>query len=526
MRRAGAELSAADQRAARALREGIVKLSQDYARNLRNDVRTVELEPGELEGLAPDYVAAHPAGPDGRIRITTDPPDTTPVVLYARRGSARKKVLEAMEARAPANLAVFAELRAKRHQLARLLGYGSWADYNTEDKMTGSAGAVRDFLARVAEVAREPLQRDLGELIAEKRKDEPGADLAMWDWRHYLQRVRTKRYGYDAREVRPYFEYRTVRQFILDLNGELFGLTFEPAASFEPWHPAVETFAVKVEGELRGYISLDMHPREGKNKWFYCTTKVPGIAGRQLHHGVLVCNFPDPAAVRGPALMDHTEVVTYFHEFGHLVHGIASGSARWIRLMRPAESDVMEAPSRFLEEYIFDGAVLSRFARHVETGAPIPADLVKRLRGARDFGRAVIAQNSVYLASLALLLHDREPEQIDARKAARELRERYLPLREVEGSNFPVNWEHMSNEAYSASYYTYLWSDVIARDLYTRFARGLLDKEEARRYFTLLLAQGGRKPAAEIVANFLGRPYSFDAFERWMRGDAGTTDRA
>ncbi len=518
MRRAGVELPDADRTRARALRGEVVRLGQDYARTIRNDVRTLELDPADLEGLPPDYLAARTL-PSGRIRITTDPPDTTPVLLYARSARARRAVLEAMGQRAPENLETFSRLRAKRYALARVLGHPAWADFNLEDKMTGSPAVARAFLERLIEIGAPRLEDELAELLAAKRADIPDeAWIEPWDLQHYQQRVRQTRFRYDSQEARPYFEYRRVRQAILDLNAELFDLAFTPVTLPDRWHDAVETFEVRVRGELRGYISLDMHPRAGKNKWFYCTTKVPGIADRQLHHGVLICNFPDPSMVKGPALMEHQQVVTFFHEFGHLVHGIAAGKARWIRLMRPAENDIMEAPSRFHEEYIFDHDVLTRFARHVETGAVIPRELVERMREARDFGRGWRIRSGAFMSLLALDLHTGDPAGTDARQMARELRERLVPERQLESSNFPATWEHMSNEAYSAAYYTYLWSDVIARDLYTRFTRGLLDAVEARRYFELLLGQGGTKPAAELVADFLGRPYSFDAFERWLRG--------
>ncbi len=521
MRRAGVELPDAGRDRAKELRQRMVQLAQEYARILREDVRTVELDPSELEGLPEDYIRAHPGGPDGNARITTNPPDTTPFLSYAKSERARRAVAQAMADRASDNIRVFGEMRRTRHQYARLLGYDTWADYNTEDKMAGSARSVREFLDRVRDAARRSAEIEFGELLAQKRTELPdAATIGTWESAYYTQQLRSTKYAFDARAARPYFEYRTVRQAILDLNSELFGLEFRKVEDPEAWHPSVETFEVRVRGELRGRISLDMHPRDGKNKWFYCTTKTAGIAGKQLHHGVLVCNFPDPAERSGGALMDHSEVVTYFHEFGHLIHGIAAGKARWLRILRPAENDFMEAPSRFLEEYIFDYDVLRRFARHVETGEPISEELVRRLRAARDFGRAVRVENGAYLASLALSLHDRDPSGIDPREAAKELRRRYTRFVDLPRTNFPVNWEHMSNDMYSASYYTYLWSETIARDLCSGFTKGLLDPKQTRRYFDLVLGQGGTKPAAELVKDFLGRPYTFEAFKEWLRPTA------
>jgi len=525
MRRAGAALDATGRERTQELRERITTLSQDYSRNIRDDVRTVELPPAALDGLPADYVAAHPVR-DGVVRVTTDPPDMSPLMAYSRDRAARLTLATAYEDRAPGNRAVFEALRQARHALATLLGYPSWAAYNLEDKMAGSPEAVDTFLARVAEAAQGPAEPIAADLLAIARRDDPAAErVGDWDIAYHLNVLKTERLRFDPRAVRPYFEYRSVRQAILDLASLLFGLTFTPVDVPDSWHPSVEHFDVTMDGRPAGRISLDMHPRAGKNKWFFSFGLVAGIKDRQLPHNVLVCNFPDPAQATGPALMEHAHVVTFFHEFGHLVHGLARGGAPYARLARPAENDFMEAPSRFLEDHIFDLAVLRRFATHIETGEPIPAALVAGLRAAREFGRAVTVERSVTLSRLALELHASDPSGRSARSVAAAVSARTSRFAELAGTNHPVNWTHMSNESYSAAYYTYLWSDVIANDLASAFTDGLLDPVRTLRYRDLVLAPGGTKPAAEAVADFLGRPYRFDAFAARLRGGAGRRSR-
>ncbi|HUQ17702.1 MAG TPA: M3 family metallopeptidase [Candidatus Saccharimonadales bacterium] len=522
MRRAGAALGPSGQQRAQELRERITALSQDYSRNIRDDVRTVELPSSALEGLPADYVAAHPVQ-GGVVRVTTDPPDMQPLMAYSRDRAARKTLATAYQDRAPGNRAVFEALRLARHELATLLGYPSWAAYNIEDKMAGTPEEVDAFLSRVSEVAREPAKRIAAELLTIARRDDPAADrIGDWDVAYHLTVLKTERLRFDPRSVRPYLEYRTVRQAILDLAAELFRMTFTPIELPDSWHPSVEHFAVTMDGRPAGRISLDMHPREGKNKWFFSFGMVAGIKDRQLPHNVLVCNFPDPSRANGPALMEHSHVVTFFHEFGHLVHGLARRDVPYARLARPAENDFMEAPSRFLEDHIFDLGVLRRFARHIETDEPIGAELVGRLRAAREFGQALTAERSVTQSRLALALHAGDPRGTDARTIASEIAATTSRLAELEDTNHPVNWTHMSNESYSASYYTYLWSNVIANDLASAFPDGPLDPERTLRYRDLVLAPGGLKPAAEAVAEFLGRPYRFDAFAARLRGSAET----
>jgi len=172
----------------------------------------------------------------------------------------------------------------------------------------------------------------------------------------------------------------------------------------------------------------------------------------------------------------------------------------------------MEAPSRFLEDYIFELDVLRRFAKHVETGAPIPEELVRRLQAARDFGRGVQAEQMAVQGRQSLRLHDGDPAR-DAREVARDVAERESRLTPLDGTNWPNNWEHMGSEGYAASYYTYQWSDVIASDIRSGFANGLMDTKRAREYRDLVLAPAGNVPAADAVKSFLGRPYNSTAFK-------------
>lgn len=515
MRRAGVELDLGTKARVRAVRAELVEIEQEFSRNIRDDVREVALAPAQLAGLPQDYVAAHPVGADGKIRVTTNYPDLIPFLTYASDGAARRELTVANNTRAvPRNVEVLGAMLVKRQELAGLLGYANWAEYVTEDKMSGSAGAVRLFIERAREAAADSAAAEYRDLLTAKQHDDPAADsLGSWDTGYYIERVKAERYRFDGRELRPYFEYRAVRDAILELASELFGLTFTPV-DVMLWHPSVETFEVAVEGRPMGRISLDMFPRDGKFKHAACFTYVPGIGGKRKPHSVLVCNFPDPSAQQGPALMQHSEVVTFFHEFGHLVHNIVRGDIPWVRLGGVAEWDFVEAPSQFLEEWIFDYDVLRRFARHVESGAVIPETLVERLRAARDFGRATGVQRQLMLAALALRLHDRDADGLDSTALVFETAKEFSPIVMPEGTAFQATFGHL--EGYTALYYTYMWSLVIAKDLRSAFTDGLMDPVQAKRYRDLILAPGGTKPAAELLQEFLGRPYGFESFRDWL----------
>jgi thimet oligopeptidase len=231
MRRAGVTLGEEQQRTARRLRDDLLALEQEFARNIRDDVRQIELGPEDLEGLPSDYLAAHPLGPDGVVHISTRYPDYYPFMSYAASENARIALLHEFYNRAgPSNLNVLSQLLAKRQQLAELLGYSSWADYVTEDKMVGSARNAGAFLDRVEDAVRVNVQSELADLLAFKRRQHAAAQtIGLWESLYYQQCAKAERFVFDARVLRPYFEYRSVKNAILSLNGELFGLTFLPA---------------------------------------------------------------------------------------------------------------------------------------------------------------------------------------------------------------------------------------------------------------------------------------------------------
>jgi len=216
--------------------------------------------------------------------------------------------------------------------------------------------------------------------------------------------------------------------------------------------------------------------------------------------------------------MDFSEVETLFHEFGHLLHGLLSGGVRWARnAFGGIEWDFIEAPSQMLEEWVRDPEVLRTFAVHHETGEPVSADLIAQMRRAEAFGRAYEVQRQLLYATLSLLYYTRDAANMDTTAVLREAHSRFPLIPHFEGTHFQCNFGHLNG--YSAIYYTYMWSLVIAKDLFSRFraAGSLLDPAEAERYRDLILGRGSEKPAAELIRDFLGREMQFGPFETWLR---------
>lgn len=503
-----------------ALKEEIVKLGQTFARNTREDEREILLDsPADLDGLPGDWIAKHKPGADGKIHVTTRYPDYIPFMTYARNADARFNIYQEFKNRGyPVNVEVLDQLLGKRYELAQLLGHANWADYATGDKMIGTAKNAESFIDRISAASRSPAGRDYAILLEQKRQDSAGAaEVEDWEKGYYQQVVKSERYAFDPQSVRPYFNFPDVLSGLFDLTQKMFGVTYRRVHGLNLWHQDVTAWDV-FEGSRRiGRFYLDLYPRKDKYGHAAQFDYRTGIAGVRLPQAVLVCNFPNPRNGRdGLALMEHDEVVTLFHEFGHLLHTIFAGHRQWIgNAGITMEWDFVEAPSQMLEEWCYNVDALQVFARHHETSEPIPAELVAKLRRASDFGKGLYAAHQMFYAAVSLNYYNRNPKDMDTTQLMVELQERYSPFDYVDDTHFQCSFGHL--DGYSAYYYTYMWSLVIAKDLFSEFDRGgILNAKTARRYRKTILEPGGSKRAAELIEDFLGRPRSFEPFEAWL----------
>ena len=512
-RRAGVDQDDATRARLAEISERITAIDQEFSRNIRDDVRTVKATPEQLAGLPEDWLAAHPVDDDGLVTVTTDYPDAVPARMFVRDRDVRHQITVAFLERGwPANEPLLKELFDLRHEYANLVGYSDWASYDAAVKMIEKGPAIPEFIDRIAQAAQGPMERDLAVVMERFRQDVPDADsITSADAVYYEEVVRKEQHDVDSQLVRTYFESDKVKRGLLDVTGRLFGLRYEPVPDAVVWHEDVTVFDVfstgpETDGESLGRIYLDLHPREGKFKHAAQFTITNGVAGRQLPEGALLCNF-------NKGLMEHDHVVTLFHEFGHLVHHVLGGHVGWTRFAGVAtEWDFVEAPSQMLEEWAWDADVLQTFATNA-AGEPIPADLVDRMRAADDFGKGLQARQQMFYASVSYWFHTERPADLSAKQV--ELQERYSPYRFIDGTHFFANFGHLGG--YSSAYYTYMWSLVIAKDLFSAFdPDDLFDVSVAGRYRDKILAQGGTKDAADLVADFLGRPYTFDAYAAWL----------
>jgi thimet oligopeptidase len=530
-RLAGVDKDDATRTRVRELSDKATELALLFSKNVQEGAKHIEVrDAAELDGLPEDYIRNHPPNAEGVITLTTDYPDMQPIMTFARSEDLRLRMFGAYNTRAyPANRPLLLELLAVRQQIASILGFSSWADLATANQMMGSAANLKRFIAELEHASRAGAEKEYAMVLAFAQKQQPGlTKLKSSDRGYWYEQYRREAFAFDSQSVRPYFPYDSVEKGILETAARLFQVTFERNHEAGVWHPDVTAWDVYDHGKLCGHFYLDMHPREGKDKWFSAAPLIPGIAGRQLPEVALICNFPggkgDGPASQDPGLMQYSDVVTFFHEFGHLMHAILGGRQAWAGVSGIAtEGDFVEVPSQMLEEFFHDAKLLASFARHYQTGEPIPEAMVERMNRASAFGRADGVRTQLFYTSYSLDVHNLPAETLDPDTLLEEGYKRMMPYEWVPGNRMYASFGHLIG--YTSNYYTYMFDKVIALDFFRQFdGADLLEGPAAMRYRSAILEPGGSKPGRKLIEDFLGREQSMEAFAAWIGEEfAGNT---
>jgi thimet oligopeptidase len=498
------------------------KLTDDqstFDRNITDDVTTVDVaDAAELDGMPQDYIDRHKPGTDGKIHITTDYPDVFPVLKFARSDALRRRLWDTFNNRAyPKNRDVLMDMMQNRYEIAGLIGYPSWADYNAADKMILKGANIGMFINDLDAATRPIAQREYATLLAEKRKTDPAATAILgYEYPQLRELVSRSTYNFDSQSVRPYFPYNKVEKGIMDTAATLFHVSFRQELNVPTWDPSVETWDVIDQGKMIGRFYLDMHSRAGKYKHDQMSQVLDGVRGKQLPEAILVCNFPQPTAT-DPGLMEYNDVVTFFHEFGHLMHHILGGQQQWAGISGiTMEADFGEAPPQMLEEWMRSPQVLASFGHQYKTGEPIPADLVARMNRAAAFGRAIWVSRQTGYSAISYDIYKDPPQKVDLDTIVPTDYRRYTMFTPIDSdAHSYASFGHLAG--YSSAYYTYMWDKAIAEDLFQQFDHNnLLAGDAPMRYRRLVLEPGGSMSANDMVRNFLGRAQNMAAFQRWL----------
>ncbi len=507
-RRAGVALDDAGRARVQEINDALAALTVEFDRNIAEDGRTIAVSPDELDGLPQDYIDAREVGEDGMITITTASPDVSPILSYAENDDLRRRVLNVYFQRAwPANDDVLRQIFTLRGELADLLGYDNYAQLQFADRMLDTTDKVEDLIAETEAAARPVAEADYAQLFAMLQELRPGsAQIEAHQLGWLSPKVQQARYDFDRQEAREYFQHDNVRDGIFALTRQLFGVDVRPWDT-PVWHEDAEAYELVEDGEVIGRFYLDSHPRPGKYTHANVVPLYVGTPDDGVPVAALVQNMPD-------GLMEHGQVETFLHEFGHVLHFIFGSRHRWAGTgVFTVEWDFIEAPSQILENWVYDYDTLASFAVNAE-GETIPRDLVERMNAVRYFGRGMRELSQLGLTATSYNFYT-QPIPNDLGEAARDWQQAYSltpisPTQEMQAA-----FGHL--DGYGAAYYTYGWSRVIAADMFSRFlAEGMTNPETAADYRRLVLEPGGTKPAAELVRDFIGREISFDAFRETL----------
>ena len=530
-RLSGIDKDAATRERVRKLSDELTAESLHFQRNIaESQGKVVVKDKAELDGLPADYIARHAAADGagaGEITLTTDEPDYRPVMTYAKSDDLRRRLYLAYYGRAyPANEELLQQVLKTRAELAHELGFANWAELATADKLIKNPANVRALLAELDKAAKPVATKEYAEILAFAQQRQPGLTaIPAYSASYWMELYQREAYGFDSQAVRAYFPFAEVQQGVLDTAARLFHVKFVEVKGLELWDRSVTVFDVMDAagsagaggGKRLGRIYLDMHPREGKNKWFNAGTMVTGVGDRQLPEARLNGNFAGGGAdASDPGLMQYSDVVTFFHEFGHMMHAVLGSHQEYVGTSSfNVEWDFVEAPSQMLEEFFRDKTIVDSFAKNYKTGEVLPDDLFRKMLRADAFGRGIGYERQIALANYSLELHDRAPEQVNVEAMWKQAAIQGSPWQWVDGNYGFATFTHLMG--YSSNYYTYSLSKVIALDFFNQFdKKNLLDGPAAMRYRKTVLEPGGSMSANDLVKNFLGRPQSYEAFRAWM----------
>ena len=525
-RRAGHELAPADKAELESLRQRLVELEVAFARNINEDQEGIEVTREGLAGLPEDYIdRLEPGKEPGTYKVSIKGPELVPFLAQAHDRSLREELYRRNWTSAINNRPLLEEALSIRHRIAQLFGMPTWAHYALEVKMAGSPERVEDFYAQIVPPLRAAAAEEVAKLQERANRDGLVGPIQAWDWTYYDNQQSREEHGVDQNEVSQYLPLEPVIDGMFALTAEVFGLEYRKVPDAKAWHPDVTLYEIrdKASGELRASFYADLFPREGK---FYHAAAFPLVIGHRNADGTyekpvnaIVANLTAPTADR-PSLLRHGprgEIETLFHEFGHILHQSLTRAEATRFSGAETERDFVEGPSQIMEHWVWQPSVLGRFARHYQTGEPLPNELVEKMMASEYMNVGLRAAWQVSFGAEDMALHA-SPEPVDIDTAMRDAFE-VTSLPYPEGTCSVASFGHLMG-GYDAGYYGYLWAEVIGDDLWGRFLEeGITSPVVGMAYRRAILEPNGTRSGDDMVADFLGRPASVENYLRMRNLD-------
>lgn len=529
--RGGALLPEDKKQRLREINEALSTLGPSFMNNAKKSAEQFELiitDEADLAGLPESALAAakHAAeekGMQGKWLFTLDYPSYIPFVQYADNRDLREKMWRAFGNRAYGdefdNCENIKKIVSLKDERAKLLGYKHHADYVLERRMAEKPENVLTFLEKLKTAYKPAAQADLKALQDFAKQTGDIDELKPWDVGYYAEKLKQKLFDFSSEDLRPYFPLDNVLKGCFDHFSKLFGLEFRPAKGYDTWHEDVKTFELfdKTSGAFIGTLYGDFFPRSGKKDGAWMTA----YRGQGLFHGkverpviAIVCNFTKPTPDK-PSLITHGEVTTLFHEMGHAIHGLLSNITYRSLSGTSVLWDFVELPSQVQENWCYEKETLDMFAGHYETGEKIPAELIEKVRNAKNFMVGWGGLRQIALGTLDMTWHTADPGTITDVAAFEDEAVKDAVLFPRLAGPVSTSFSHIFAGGYSAGYYSYKWAEVLDADTFELFLeRGLYDQDTAKAYRAEILSQGGSQHPAILYRNFRGRDADPDALLR------------
>lgn len=503
------------------LMDQMSELSNKFSRNINENTPSIKLKTEDLEGCFDEFIESN-KNKQGQVEIVLVTGNVLHILHNCKIKSTREKVRElSLNSSKDNNWKILPTYLNKAEQLAKLVGFNNFAELSMQDKMIENPNSANRFIDDLLSSTKDRVNKELNLIKKYKEEVNDSTELSYADIDYYGNQIATRLSELDEESLKEYFPYKHVKESILRIFEEMFTITFEAEKFAKVWNKDVEPYRVMRDDKIIGMIYLDMHPRKGKYNHACSVDIIPGINKLTLPQNILLCNFNKPSK-NGSGLQSLEEVSTFFHEFGHLLHGILGGQeVGWLELSGTnVQRDFVEAPSQLLEEIIMDPQVLKMLTKHVKTNEQIPDEFIKaikdkesifdkaKLKGIGIARQASLSEQSLKAYTIKNIDNSKltELEQTSSKNAMHTYGDYYSIY----------NFGHLTG--YASDYYTYMWSLAISKDLFTKFnKKNLLDKKVAEHYRKTILEPGGSKPAAELVKDFLGREWNMDAFKEYLK---------
>ncbi len=520
--RSGANLSEADKEKLRALNGELSLLAVKYGNNVLSETNAFELVIEDAEDLAglPDNLveaATHTAkarGKEGKWVFTLQNASVMPFLQYSPNRELRFKIWNAYQLRGnndneADNKTIAIRESNLRNERARLLGYANHAAYVLEQSMAKTPEKVYELLNQLWAPALSNAKIEGSDIKKLMLSEGITGDVKPHDWRYYTEKIRKQRFDLDEQELRPYFSLEKVREGIFKVTEKLYGLKFEQVKNVPVYQEDVTTWKVtEADGREVGLLYMDMHPRASKRGGAWMTSYRPQTmkSGKRIPPVIsIVCNFTPPTA-DAPALLTFDETTTFFHEFGHALHGLLSNVNYRSMAGTAVSRDFVELPSQIMENWAADPEVLKLYAKHYKTGEVIPDALIEKLEKSGTFDQGFATTE--YLAA-SLLDLDYHTQLSDIKTGANEFEKKSMDKIGLIDAIIPryrtTYFQHIFAGGYSAGYYSYIWSGVLDTDAYSVFKNtGLFDPEKAASFRKNILEKGNTEEAMELYKRFRG----------------------